>query len=389
MVEVTLIDVPNNPLEKIGIAARLCYQSQTEPIKLAKRCLDSGHGRCGEFADITLQIKGTAGLMREVYTHIVGTSRLQGSTRYINFEAMEVRIPPTVSANAQAGKRYVQVMDDISRAYGELTEELAIPKEDARNVLPLGYLSEVMLKINVRALMHMANERRCTRAYWEFREFMDVLCAALAEQGEQWQYIVEHCLVAKCEALGYCPEAKGCGKMYPKATILEQAKRYREQLKGDRNRIQLKVMEWQRTFGQLVNDVPTLNVPPEVLRLGIALIDEEWGQELKPAIERIIAGDVQGLEEIADGCGDTLWVVLWLINVLGLDVDLLMDEIHRSNMSKAWPDGTVHRRDDGKIIKSPEYTPVDLPPVLEQMRKDFAEGGMHDWVPTQEETIHA
>ena len=35
-------------------------------------------------------------------------------------------------------------------------------------------------------------------------------------------------------------------------------------------------------------------------------------------------------------------------------------EVHRNNMSKVQPDGTVKRREDGKVLKPEGYVPVDL-----------------------------
>lgn len=35
-------------------------------------------------------------------------------------------------------------------------------------------------------------------------------------------------------------------------------------------------------------------------------------------------------------------------------------EVHRSNMSKLQPDGTMKRREDGKWIKGPNFTPPNL-----------------------------
>jgi len=54
-------------------------------------------------------------------------------------------------------------------------------------------------------------------------------------------------------------------------------------------------------------------------------------------------------------------VLLYLFEAFGED---LLEEafriVHRNNMSKVQPDGTVKRREDGKVLKPDNYVPVDL-----------------------------
>ena len=54
--------------------------------------------------------------------------------------------------------------------------ELAIDKETK---LP------VELKVNLRELIQIFNQRLCTRAYWEFRELMTDIKNALIEEGNR------------------------------------------------------------------------------------------------------------------------------------------------------------------------------------------------------------
>lgn len=49
----------------------------------------------------------------------------------------------------------------------------------------------------------------------------------------------------------------------------------------------------------------------------------------------------------------------------GIKIHAVFEEVQRSNMSKIWTDGTVHRREsDGKILKPPTYSPADIEGVL-------------------------
>src|SRR4051812_7991396 len=70
--------------------------------------------------------------------------------------------------------------------------------------------------------------------------------------------------------------------------------------------------------------------------------------------------------EVADALGDLLYVVYGAGVTYGIDLEPVFQEIHRSNMSKLWPDGKAHRDTGGKVIKSPNYSPANLAFVLEQ-----------------------
>lgn len=49
-------------------------------------------------------------------------------------------------------------------------------------------------------------------------------------------------------------------------------------------------------------------------------------------------------------------------------VDKAFAEVHRSNMSKLGDDGKPVLRDDGKILKGPNYSPADISKVLDECR---------------------
>ena len=213
--KIEILDYTNKPLTVMGDCARRCWNSPEGREKvIAKICIESGHGRVSEFAHVTIELSEcSARVMREIYTHIVGTSRLQESTRYVNMGSFDYIMPKTIEENTKAWEVYVDIMEDIRRAYSRLMD-LGIPKEDCANILPLGSHSKMVLKINVRALVHMANERLCERAYWEIRDFVLLLKEKLYGLGDEWRYISQ-LMQAKCEYQGYCTEQHSCGR-YPK-----------------------------------------------------------------------------------------------------------------------------------------------------------------------------
>ena len=58
--------------------------------------------------------------------------------------------------------------------------------------------------------------------------------------------------------------------------------------------------------------------------------------------------------------------------VHGIDLDAVLAEIHRSNMTKLGPDGRVARRADGKVLKGDHYEAPDVGAVLR--RQGWAPG---------------
>lgn len=213
-----LAETCQKPITMIGKMAGICYGSNTtDPQRNYKRginCLKSEHGRTWEFPDAYLILEGSARVLREVYTHIIGVTRLQASTRYINYEDFDYYIPPKIGHDDNALAIYDDAMANINRSLVRL-QNLGIPKEDSANLLPMAYTSKMVLKINVRALIHMANVRTCNRAYHEFRALFIEISDALGEYSQEWQTLVYMMFKAKCEVSGYCTEEYGCG-WYPK-----------------------------------------------------------------------------------------------------------------------------------------------------------------------------
>lgn len=69
--------------------------------------------------------------------------------------------------------------------------------------------------------------------------------------------------------------------------------------------------------------------------------------------------------EAYDAILDLLYVVIGTAVSLGLNIDPGFQEVHRSNMTK-FIDG--HRREDGKWIKGPSYSPAKLQAIIDRMK---------------------
>ena len=216
---VTIIkETTKNPITLMGERAGVCWGANIDDgeknYKRGLDCLKSGHGRVMEYVDVELILDGySARVIREWYTHIGGApTRLQASTRYINYKDFSYVLPPTVAKNEEARKIYEDTMAAITKACGELEANYGVPREDAAMLLPLGMSTKIVDKRNVRNLIDMSHQRLCTRAYWEYRQLMRDIMDALSNYSEEWAYLVDHYFVPKCEITGYCTEKKCCGR---------------------------------------------------------------------------------------------------------------------------------------------------------------------------------
>ena len=95
-------------------------------------------------------------------------------------------------------------------------------------------------------------------------------------------------------------------------------------------------------------------------RLRYKLLDEEFNDEYADADS---ADDKQGM---IDALCDIIYVAVGAALELGLPIRLGLNEVHRSNMSKLGADGKPIYREDGKILKGPDYTPPNWVEVFQE-----------------------
>lgn len=88
-------------------------------------------------------------------------------------------------------------------------------------------------------------------------------------------------------------------------------------------------------------------------------------EENEEYLEAALKGD---LVEVADALGDILYILCGTLLKHGLEhkIDEVFREIQRSNMSKLGADGKPIYRDDGKVMKGPNYFKPDIASILER-----------------------
>lgn len=121
------------------------------------------------------------------------------------------------------------------------------------------------------------------------------------------------------------------------------------------------VHQFHRAFGLGIKEQPTADLGKAKNQLRFELMREENQEYLEAAN----AGD---LVEVADALGDMLYILCGTIIEHGMQdkIEEVFEEIQNSNMSKLGADGKPIYRDDGKVLKGPNYFKPDLQRILKK-----------------------
>ena len=119
------------------------------------------------------------------------------------------------------------------------------------------------------------------------------------------------------------------------------------------------VKKFHTTFKLGYNETPTASLGDIKNMLRYNLMKEENEEYLKAVQEN-------DLTEIADALGDMLYILCGTIIEHGLQhkIESIFDEIQRSNMSKLGADGQPIYREDGKVMKKPNFSEPDFSTIL-------------------------
>ncbi|MYQ45153.1 hypothetical protein GTW40_08785 [Streptomyces sp. SID4985] len=116
------------------------------------------------------------------------------------------------------------------------------------------------------------------------------------------------------------------------------------------------VREFHRAFGLDARETPT-EVSPQLAAHRGELLAEEAAEVAEVAVEG-------PLDDLAQELADVVYVAYGTALVHGIDLDEVIAEIHRANMSKLGPGGEILRREDGKVLKGDHYRAPDVSAVL-------------------------
>lgn len=121
------------------------------------------------------------------------------------------------------------------------------------------------------------------------------------------------------------------------------------------------VKEFHSAFGLGIEEKPVADLGKEKNLLRFNLMKEENEEYLE-------AANNNDLAEVADALGDMLYILCGTIIEHGMQhkIEEVFDEIQSSNMSKLGADGKPIYREDGKVLKGPNYFKPDISRILEE-----------------------
>ena len=213
--KVTLLACTQNADAICAAAGNSCYSESSsadilgniDSEKVLSRIVGMGHHSVIEHAVFTFSVEGVSrALTHQLVRHRVA-SFSQQSQRYVSLDSASYVKPHTVEADPGASKVFDETMEVIWEAYRRL-EEMGIPPEDARYLLPNGCTTNITITMNARELLHFFSLRCCNRAQWEIREMADRMLEICREQSP----VIFRDAGPPC-IRGPCPEGKkSCGK---------------------------------------------------------------------------------------------------------------------------------------------------------------------------------
>lgn len=121
------------------------------------------------------------------------------------------------------------------------------------------------------------------------------------------------------------------------------------------------VHEFHSAFKLGIKNTPTADIGTDRNKLRFNLMKEENEEYLE-------AAENNDLVEVADALGDMLYILCGTIIEHGMQdkIEEVFNEIQRSNMSKLGEDGKPIYREDGKVLKGPNYFKPNIGAILEK-----------------------
>lgn len=188
----------DNILSHLELAGRTCYRSEEKitpesNLKFVRSILRSGHHSVIEHESVSVVFFNISrGFTHELVRHRLAAYS-QESTRYVDYTKkgvydldgihLEIISPPHQDENKQVPLEdgrlmsFVDMATEVEKFYKALRQAGWTP-EDARQILPIGIRSQIVITTNLREWRHILSLRTEKHAHWEIRS---VLCHLLQE----------------------------------------------------------------------------------------------------------------------------------------------------------------------------------------------------------------
>lgn len=174
------VQKPDLPLQVIEAAGRTCYKSEEKITegsaeKFAKTILRSGHESVIEHVNASVRFVTNRGVTHELVRHRL-CAYCQESTRYCDYGGEGIAVIKPVWWDDEEiedadRKAWIAAMGHAERYYTQL-RELGWKPQQARDVLPIGLKTEIVVTANMREWRHIFRLRTTKKAHPQIRALM-------------------------------------------------------------------------------------------------------------------------------------------------------------------------------------------------------------------------
>lgn len=214
-IEVRLLRATELPMEMLATALDMNMKEEPEwkaiTAKKLATVVSMNHTTCLEFIDYTFLLSGVSkAIVGQITRHRLA-SYSGTSQHYQNFSGRGFTLDTQF-----CGTEQIRFLDSANQLYESMVKD-GVPKEEARQYLPVASTQGLLMKINARSLVNLLNLRLCRRNCEEFRVIAwKMFDLVMGHCPELWSVAgVPDCLLT-CG----CRQGKmACGKPYKKAEI--------------------------------------------------------------------------------------------------------------------------------------------------------------------------
>ena len=163
--------------EKIEVAGRVCYQSESkgDPEKFIRMIIMRSHESVLEHGSLTFKVRTNRAIANEIVRHRLA-SYSQESTRYVRYDDIEF-----IPGERLKGSYAVDMLSRSEDAYRFLINQEFKP-EEARDILPNATATTLVMTMNFRELRHFLKLRLDKAAHPQIRELAGMILEILKEK---------------------------------------------------------------------------------------------------------------------------------------------------------------------------------------------------------------
>jgi thymidylate synthase (FAD) len=243
---VEILQRPEDPLKILNTAARQCYFRGYAPEEetadnerldeetkgkvfvgdigvpyreIAQRrriekLVRHGHLSVTEHCVWVFGLKGISrACSHQLVRHRIGVGYSQQSQRYCamtDLNSTDFVVPDSIAKNKAAYDDYVKILGDLMEKYRDFSQRhVGIKDEDKRYLLPNAAPTNLIVSMNIRALLNFFQRRLCSHAQTEIRTLASKMLELLREDFFLFQMPE---FGPQCHTLKYCPSGTNCRK---------------------------------------------------------------------------------------------------------------------------------------------------------------------------------